>query len=234
MTLSLVSRAAEPPVRSKPSPGRSVWTGRTSSRQTIQLQHRLRAAVLARLSAGPGHARGAARADREGWRTPRRSRPSSPGSRSQRQDVLAQARAEAATLIENAHAAAARVRAQETQKAHRRLPSRSSPRRAEVAAQDRARMLADLSAEVGRLVVQTTATVTGKILTPDDHRRLAEETTRQPARAEAGAMAATRRLRRTARQFFRLCVVGGSLDDDRGPAGRRARHPVPTPRRARP
>ena len=33
--------------------------------------------------------------------------------------------------------------------------------------------------EVGRLVVQTTATVTGKVLTPDDHRRLAEETARQ-------------------------------------------------------
>jgi F-type H+-transporting ATPase subunit b len=32
---------------------------------------------------------------------------------------------------------------------------------------------------VGRLVVQTTATVTGKILTPDDQRRLAEETEKQ-------------------------------------------------------
>ena len=39
-------------------------------------------------------------------------------------------------------------------------------------------MLAELKREVGRLVIQTTATVTGKILTPDDHRRLAEETTR--------------------------------------------------------
>jgi len=29
---------------------------------------------------------------------------------------------------------------------------------------------------VGRLVVQTTAAVTGKVLTPDDQRRLAEET----------------------------------------------------------
>ena len=48
---------------------------------------------------------------------------------SQRQEVLAQARVEAAKLIENAHAAAARVEAQETQKAHRRRRSRSSPRR---------------------------------------------------------------------------------------------------------
>ena len=43
------------------------------------------------------------------------------------------------------------------------------------------RMLAELRHEVGRLVVQTTAAVTGKVLTPDDHRRLAEETARQLA-----------------------------------------------------
>ena len=42
-------------------------------------------------------------------------------------------------------------------------------------------MLAELRREVGRLVVQTTAAVTGKILTPDDQRRLAEETARQLA-----------------------------------------------------
>ena len=39
-------------------------------------------------------------------------------------------------------------------------------------------MLAETKREVGRLVVQTTAKVTGRILTPDDHRRLAEETAR--------------------------------------------------------
>ena len=51
----------------------------------------------------------------------------------------------------------------------------------EAAARDQARMLAELKHEVGRLVVQTTATVTGKILTADDHRRLAEETASQLA-----------------------------------------------------
>ena len=40
-------------------------------------------------------------------------------------------------------------------------------------------MLAELRREVGRLVVQTTAAVIGKVLTPDDQRRLAEETARQ-------------------------------------------------------
>ena len=49
----------------------------------------------------------------------------------------------------------------------------------EATERDRVQMLADLRREIGRLVVQTTATVTGKVLTPDDHRRLAEETARQ-------------------------------------------------------
>ena len=49
----------------------------------------------------------------------------------------------------------------------------------EAAAQDHARMLSELKREVGRLVVQTTATVTGKILTPEDQRRIAEETAKQ-------------------------------------------------------
>jgi F-type H+-transporting ATPase subunit b len=42
-------------------------------------------------------------------------------------------------------------------------------------------MLAELKREIGRLVVETTASVTGKILTAEDHRRLAEETARQLA-----------------------------------------------------
>jgi len=96
---------------------------------------------------------------------------------SQRQAVLAQARIEAARLIENAQAAAARLEAQETQKAIVNAQQIIATAN-QVAAQDRVRMLTDLKREVGRLVIQTTAAVTGKILTPDDHRRLAEETTR--------------------------------------------------------
>jgi F-type H+-transporting ATPase subunit b len=42
-------------------------------------------------------------------------------------------------------------------------------------------MLADLKREVGRLVVDTTTKVTGKILTVDDQKRLAEETNKQLA-----------------------------------------------------
>jgi len=42
-------------------------------------------------------------------------------------------------------------------------------------------MLADLRREVGRLVVQTTGAVIGKILTADDQRRLSEEAVKRLA-----------------------------------------------------
>ena len=51
----------------------------------------------------------------------------------------------------------------------------------EAAEQEHARMFAELRREVGRLVVQTTTAVIGKVLTPDDERRLAEETARHLA-----------------------------------------------------
>lgn len=98
----------------------------------------------------------------------------------QRQEVLTQANAQANKLIEEARAAAARVQEQETQKAIAAAEQIISKAR-EAASQDHARMLSELKREVGRLVVQTTATVTGKILTPDDQKRLAEEAARQVA-----------------------------------------------------
>jgi F-type H+-transporting ATPase subunit b len=99
----------------------------------------------------------------------------------QRQEVLTQANTQANKLIEEARAAAARVQEQETQKAIAAAEQIIAKAR-EAAAQDHARMLTELKREVGRLVVQTTATVTGKILTPEDQRRIAEETTKQVAK----------------------------------------------------
>jgi F-type H+-transporting ATPase subunit b len=96
----------------------------------------------------------------------------------QRQEVMQQANAQATQLIEEARAAAARVQAQETQKAIAAAEQIIAKSR-EAAAQDYAHMLAELRGEVGRLVVRTTAAVTGKILTPEDQRRLAEETAKQ-------------------------------------------------------
>ena len=51
----------------------------------------------------------------------------------------------------------------------------------ETTERERATMLAELKREVGRLVLQTTASVAGKVLTADDQRRLSEETARQLA-----------------------------------------------------
>jgi F-type H+-transporting ATPase subunit b len=98
----------------------------------------------------------------------------------ERQDVLTRAGAEGKQLIEEARAAAARVRAEETRKATHDA-EQIIVRAREAAVRDHAQMLAELKREVGRLVVQTTASVTGKVLTPEDHRRLAEETARQLA-----------------------------------------------------
>ena len=96
----------------------------------------------------------------------------------ERKRVLAEAGDQANVLIEEARTAAARVREVETQKAIAAAEQIVSRAR-EAAAQDHARMLAELKREVGRLVVQTTATVTGKVLTAEDQKRLAEETEKQ-------------------------------------------------------
>lgn len=97
-----------------------------------------------------------------------------------RQEVLSQANAQAAKLIEEARAAAARVQEEETQKAVA-AAEQIIARAREAAVQDHARMLTELRREVGRLVVQTTAKVSGKILTADDQQRLIEETHKQLA-----------------------------------------------------
>lgn len=98
----------------------------------------------------------------------------------ERQKILADAGDKANKLIDEGRQAAARVREQETQKAIAAAEQIVTKAR-EAATQERAQMLAQLKREVGRLVVQTTTTVTGKILTPDDQRRLAEETEKQLA-----------------------------------------------------
>jgi F-type H+-transporting ATPase subunit b len=96
----------------------------------------------------------------------------------QRRELMLEASVQANKLIEEARAAAGRVQEQETQKAIAAAEQIIAKSR-EAAAQDYARMLAELKRDVGQLVVQTTAAVTGKILTPEDHRRLAEETAKQ-------------------------------------------------------
>lgn len=97
-----------------------------------------------------------------------------------RQEILAKANVQATQFIEEARAAAARVQEQETQKAIAAAEQIIAKAR-EAAEADHARMLTELKREVGRLVVETTAKVTGKVLSIEDQRRLAEETNRELA-----------------------------------------------------
>jgi len=97
-----------------------------------------------------------------------------------RQEAMNQANAQANKLIEEARAAAARVLEQETQKAIATANQMVAKAR-EASEAELVRMKAELRKEIGRLVVETTAKVTGKVLTVEDHQRLAEETNRQLA-----------------------------------------------------
>lgn len=97
-----------------------------------------------------------------------------------RQEILDKAASQANKMIEEARTAAARVQEQETQKAIAQAEQIIAKAR-EATEADHARMLADLKREVGMLVVKTTANVTGKVLTPEDQRRLAEEARQQLA-----------------------------------------------------
>ena len=98
----------------------------------------------------------------------------------QRQEIMSQAYAQAAKVIEEARAAAAQLRAQETGKATA-AAEQIINKAHEAAAQNRDHMLAEIKRHLGRLVVQAASTVTGKILTADDQRRLAEETVKEVA-----------------------------------------------------
>jgi F-type H+-transporting ATPase subunit b len=94
--------------------------------------------------------------------------------------ILTQANATATKFIEEARASAAKTLEVETQKAiaaaNDIIVKARQANEAELV-----RMKTELRKEVGRLVVATTAKVTGNILTPDQQNRLAEETTKQLA-----------------------------------------------------
>ncbi|MDX1951854.1 MAG: F0F1 ATP synthase subunit B [Verrucomicrobiota bacterium] len=97
-----------------------------------------------------------------------------------RQEIMTQANIQANRLIEEARAAAAKVQESESQKAIKQAEEIIAKAR-EATELDRARMMAELRREIGQLVVRATAQVTGKILTMEDQKRLAEETNRQLA-----------------------------------------------------
>ena len=96
------------------------------------------------------------------------------------QEILTNANAEAQHMIDEARSSAAAVAERRTQQAISDAEQIIAKAR-EATQIEHDRMLSELKREVGRLVVDTTSKVTGKVLTSDDQRRISEETARQVA-----------------------------------------------------
>jgi F-type H+-transporting ATPase subunit b len=96
------------------------------------------------------------------------------------EEILAKANADAQRMIDEARESAAHLSERKQQEAIAAAEQIISKAR-EAAALEHERTMESLKRELGRLVVDTTAKVTGKVLTPEDERRLQEETTRQLA-----------------------------------------------------
>ena len=95
-------------------------------------------------------------------------------------EVLTQANATGNKLIEESRQSAAKILETETQKAIATANDIIAKAR-QASEAELVRMKAELRKEVGRLVVATSAKVTGGILTPEQQNRLAEETAKQLA-----------------------------------------------------
>ena len=96
------------------------------------------------------------------------------------QEILAKANAEAQKMIDEARESGAHLAERKQQEAIAAAEQIIAKAR-EASAIEHERTMESLKRELGRLVVDTTAKVTGKVLTPEDQRRLQEETARQLA-----------------------------------------------------
>jgi F-type H+-transporting ATPase subunit b len=96
----------------------------------------------------------------------------------QREEILERARDEAAGLIDEGRTVAKRIRQQEAERATA-MADRIVLNARQQAAREHTVMVAMVKREIGHLVVETTAAVAGRVLTPEDQRRLVQETTRQ-------------------------------------------------------
>jgi F-type H+-transporting ATPase subunit b len=96
------------------------------------------------------------------------------------QEILTKANSEAQKMIEEARASAAALKDKETQRAIGEAEQILTKAR-EAASLEHTRMLGELKQQVGRLVVETTSKVTGKVLNADDQRRINEEAAREVA-----------------------------------------------------
>jgi F-type H+-transporting ATPase subunit b len=96
------------------------------------------------------------------------------------QEILAKGNSEAQKMIDEARASAGVIAERKQQEAIVAAEQILAKAR-EASALEHERTMSQLKRELGRLVIDTTAKVTGKVLTSDDQRRLQEEASRQVA-----------------------------------------------------
>ena len=101
-------------------------------------------------------------------------------AQAERDKVMAEANQRAEKLIADAKEAAKQVGEAEGQRAVKQ--AEGIIRKAHEATEaDRDKMMTELKAEIGRLVVDTTGKVSGKVLTAEDQQRLIDETNKELA-----------------------------------------------------
>ena len=96
------------------------------------------------------------------------------------QEILAKANADAQRMIDEARESSSHLAERKQQEAIA-AAEQILVKAKEAAALEHERQMQNLKRELGRLVVDTTAKVTGKVLTPEDQKRLQEEAARQIA-----------------------------------------------------
>jgi F-type H+-transporting ATPase subunit b len=98
-------------------------------------------------------------------------------AQSKYEEILGKANAEAQRLIEEVRMSGDRLAEQKRQEAIA-AAEQITLKAQEAMSLERDRLMAEMKRELGRLVVDTTTRVTGKVLTPEDHQRISEETAR--------------------------------------------------------
>jgi F-type H+-transporting ATPase subunit b len=96
------------------------------------------------------------------------------------QEIVAKANGDAQRMIDEARVSSSHLAERKQQEAIT-AAEQILAKAKEAATLEHERQMQTLKRELGRLVVDTTAKVTGKVLTPEDQRRLQEEAARQVA-----------------------------------------------------
>jgi F-type H+-transporting ATPase subunit b len=96
------------------------------------------------------------------------------------EEILAKANADSQRLLDEVRASGDRLAEQKRQEAIT-AAEQITQKAQEAIALEREKSMAEMKRELGRLVIDTTSRITGKILTPEDHEKINEETARQIA-----------------------------------------------------